>query len=148
MNEQQIVNATDITISTLVDLSKKRALLKKLARKMQIDDTQKLISALQAGLQLAEEDELKRMERDAEKESAAKEIAEKMMAAGITMEEVVALTSGKKNPYKSGPGAKIEPKYRILVDGKTHEWTGRGRTPVVFAEHFETHNLTKDDVAI
>lgn len=145
---KDLVNRSEITASDLVDLSEKRALLKRIARQMPIDSTLKLIGALQAGLKLAEDDELKRMEEVAVKETAAIEIVEKMAEAGLTFDDISTYSSMSNKKIKTRSIAKVEPKYRIEVDGETHEWTGRGRAPRVFADFFEAHNVTKKDVAI
>ncbi|WP_339720045.1 H-NS family nucleoid-associated regulatory protein, partial [Marinomonas primoryensis] len=41
----------------------------------------------------------------------------------------------------------VEPKYRLTVEGETHEWTGRGRTPKVFQAYFDAGN-SRDSVEI
>jgi DNA-binding protein H-NS len=51
---------------------------------------------------------------------------------------------GRKPAAKKKPKGKVAPKYKITVDGKTHQWTGRGRTPVVFREHVENGGSLED----
>ena len=45
----------------------------------------------------------------------------------------------KKSKVKRGipKGTKVAPKYSLKAGGSTHQWTGRGRMPVVFREYVE-----------
>ena len=56
--------------------------------------------------------------------------------------------SAAKNS-KVGPkkGSKVAPKYKIVSEGKTHKWTGRGRMPIVF-KNFVGEGGTLDECLI
>ena len=46
-----------------------------------------------------------------------------------------AVAKTKRGPKK---GRKVAPKYALKVANKTHQWTGRGRMPLVFKNHIES----------
>ena len=47
--------------------------------------------------------------------------------------------AAKKSKVKRGTpkGTKVAPKYSLKAGGSIHQWTGRGRMPVVFREYVE-----------
>ena len=84
----------------------------------------------------------------AEKRRAAniKKVAAMMTEMGLSAADISAVGKpGRKKaaatPAKGKRGArkgtKVAPKYQIAAGGKTHQWTGRGRMPVVFREFVE-----------
>ncbi|MDI3322766.1 H-NS family nucleoid-associated regulatory protein [Pontibacterium granulatum] len=68
-------------------------------------------------------------------------IRQTMKDAGIDLEDLL-------GAIDVAPKKKVQPKYRITDDeGVTHEWSGRGRTPVAFQKFFDKGN-TKEDCLI
>ena len=68
-------------------------------------------------------------------------IRQTMKEAGIDLEDLL-------GAIDVAPKKKVQPKYRITDDeGVTHEWSGRGRTPVAFQKFFDKGN-TKEDCLI
>lgn len=59
-------------------------------------------------------------------ELAKAEVLELMRSKGLSINDF----SGEK--VESDKRSKVEAKYRIVVDGVTHEWTGRGKRPKAF----------------
>ena len=47
---------------------------------------------------------------------------------------------GRKSKKSPLQGHKVAPKYRLTVGKQIHEWTGRGRMPLVFKEFVEKGN--------
>jgi DNA-binding protein H-NS len=43
---------------------------------------------------------------------------------------------------------KVAAKYRVVIDNINHDWSGRGRTPLVFQQYFDQHNVTKESCLI
>jgi DNA-binding protein H-NS len=60
-----------------------------------------------------------------EQEKAKEEVLAMLKEKGLTVEDLVGTVTQDKR-------SKVEPKYRIEVDGEVHEWTGRGKTPKAF----------------
>lgn len=108
------------------------------------EQIEKLISVFSEMRDEALEKQIKEQEELAEKQRIATEISKMADAAGISIEELELLMGKKGNPTK---GAKVAPKYRLEKDGETFDWSGRGRTPKVFAEYIE-QNGSLDDLAI
>ncbi|MBT5556434.1 MAG: H-NS histone family protein [Halieaceae bacterium] len=72
------------------------------------------------------------------KEVAVKKLKSMMNELGISADDITGAVKAKSAKRKStGPkkGNKVAPKYQITVNGVAHQWTGRGRTPVVFKDH-------------
>ena len=46
-----------------------------------------------------------------------------------------AVAKTKRGPKK---GQRVAPKYTLKAGNKTHQWTGRGRMPLVFKNHIES----------
>lgn len=60
-----------------------------------------------------------------EQEKAKEEVLAMLKEKGLTVEDLMGSVTVDKR-------SKVEPKYRIEVDGEVHEWTGRGKTPKAF----------------
>ncbi|WMN59745.1 H-NS histone family protein [Pseudoalteromonas xiamenensis] len=60
-----------------------------------------------------------------EQEKAKEEVLAMLKEKGLTLDDLVGSVAQDKR-------SKVEPKYRIEVDGQVHEWTGRGKTPKAF----------------
>ena len=52
-----------------------------------------------------------------------------------------AVVKQKRGPRK---GKRVAPKYRLKTGKDTHQWTGRGRMPVVFREFIEEGNSLEE----
>ena len=81
------------------------------------------------------------------KEVAVKKLKSMMDELGISAADITGASKPKGNGKRAtGPkkGNKVAPKYQITVDGVTHQWTGRGRTPVVFKSHVENGGSLDD----
>ena len=67
------------------------------------------------------------------------DIKEKMDSAGITLGTLkIAIEKDLTIPVAS--------KYEIEIDGETHRWSGRGRTPAAFARYMEEQGITKEQL--
>lgn len=112
--------------------------LRKQCQDLSITDIEKIIIDLTDILKEKEVTELERVEADREKNAKIDMIRKTMQEAGIGLDDIkdLVVTTTKK---------KVEAKYRITDEnGETHEWSGRGRTPLAFQEYFDKQGVTKD----
>ncbi|WP_394180828.1 H-NS family nucleoid-associated regulatory protein [Marinomonas posidonica] len=124
-------------MSLLIELAGNKAKARAAAKELNVAQLENLIAGLNNALEKAKEEEASKAAEQAEKSARAEEIANLIAKSGLTMEEISLLTTPKAGATK---GKTVEPKYRLTVDGKVHEWTGRGRTPKVFQEYFDAGN--------
>ena len=131
-------------MSLLVELAGNKAKARAAGKELSVAQLENLIAGFTNALEKAKEEEAAREEEQALKSARAEEIANLIAKSGLTMEEIALLTTPKAGATK---GKTVEPKYRLVVAGETHEWTGRGRTPKVFQEYFDAGN-SRDSVEI
>lgn len=125
-------------MTDIVKILTRKNSLRKQCQDLSITDIEKIIIDLTDILKEKEVSELERVEADREKNAKIDMIRKTMQEAGIGFEDIkdLVVTTTKK---------KVEAKYRIIdADGETHEWSGRGRTPLAFQEYFDTQGVTKD----
>lgn len=116
--------------------------LRKQCQELTVTDIEKVIADLTDILEGKREEEVAEQEANRARDEKIAEIRQAMKAAGIGYDDL-------KDIGVSVPRKKVEAKYRIVdEDGMEHEWTGRGRTPVVFQQYFEKHGATKEDCLI
>jgi len=130
-------------MSDFVKVLTRKNSLRKQCQELSLADIEKILADLN---EIIDERKGEEAEKQAELEARmAKidEIRKQMEDAGLSLDDLQALKD-------SGAGKrKVEAKYRIVDDnGETHEWSGRGRTPVAFKEYFEKHGVTKEDTRI
>ena len=118
---------------------KARAALKGLS----IAEIEKLIANLKSVL----ENEVK---KEATREAAAKKakiakIKALMEESGLNADDLKGSRRGRKKAVKTRK--KASPKYRLVVDGAEHLWSGRGRPPRVFKDYMDAGN-SKESCAI
>lgn len=124
----------------LKTLTRKNSLRKQCAE-LSVEEIEKVLADLQ---EIA--DDKRAEEEAAEAARQAREekidvIRQTMKEAGIDLEDLL-------GAIDVAPKKKVQPKYRITDDeGVTHEWSGRGRTPVAFQQFFDKGN-TKEDCLI
>ncbi len=125
-------------MTDIVKILTRKNSLRKQCQDLSITDIEKIIIDLTDILKEKEISELERVEADREKNAKIDMIRKTMQEAGIGFDDIkdlVATTTKKK----------VEAKYRIIdVNGETHEWSGRGRTPLAFQEYFDKQGVTKE----
>jgi DNA-binding protein H-NS len=124
-------------MSLLLELAGNKAKARAAAKELTVAQLENLIAGFNNALEKVKEEEAAREAEQAMKSARAEEIASLIAKSGLTMEEITLLTAPKAGATK---GKTVDPKYRLTVDGQTHEWTGRGRTPKVFQEYFDAGN--------
>ncbi|MBD5771085.1 H-NS histone family protein [Marinomonas colpomeniae] len=127
-------------MSLLLELAGNKAKARAAAKELNVAQLENLIAGFNNALEKAKEEEAAQAEQQALKSARAEEIATLIAKSGLTMEEIALLSTPKAGATK---GKTVEPKYRLTVNGETHEWTGRGRTPKVFQKYFDAGNSRK-----
>lgn len=131
--------------SILEELAKSRVKAKAAAKKLEISALKKLIQSLNIALEAEE----KRIKEKQEKERLSKinKINKLLEESGLKLADLKQASAGggklsksRRTGKKAGKRGPVPPKYRLLVDGVEHLWSGRGRTPLVFAEYFDKGN--------
>lgn len=115
--------------------------LRKQCQELSVDELSKIITDLGDILEEHKELEFARSQAESEKAEKIEAIRKAMLDSGIGFEDLreIVPTVVKK---------KVQAKYRVTVDDITHEWSGRGRTPVVFQQYFDENNATKESCLI
>jgi DNA-binding protein H-NS len=133
----------------LKKLAGSKSAVNRAAKPLDITDLKNLVKNLTATLQAVEKREAARDEK--KKALALKKLRAMMKESGLSPQDVAKLAGAepnakikRKSATKKKSAAKVPPKYQINVDGKVHQWTGRGRTPVVFREHVNNGGSLED----
>jgi DNA-binding protein H-NS len=116
--------------------------LRKQCQSVGVDEIEKVIADLTDILEERRAEEAALLEQNRAKLEAIEAIQQKMREAGIALEELTGITSSAPKSRKE-----VKAKYKITdASGQTHEWTGRGRTPTVFADYMASRGITKDQL--
>jgi len=129
----------------LKSIAKSKAAANRAVKSLDIQQLERALANLTAAAETIKERESLRAQR--KKEVAVKKLKSMMDELGISAADITGASKQKTNVKRvTGPkkGKKVAPKYQITVDGVTHQWTGRGRTPVVFKSHVENGGSLDD----
>ena len=130
-------------IDVIAKVAKSKASANRIAKSLSSSQLKSAISNLQSALGAAEAREA---EKDNKRRAAnIKKLTAMMAKMGLSPSDITSKASRKsgkkrvKQPKsaaksKVGPkkGTKVAAKYTITNEGTTHQWTGRGRMPLVF----------------
>ena len=129
----------------LKSIAKSKAAANRAVKSLDIQQIERALANLSAAAEIIKERESIRAQR--KKEMAVKKLKSMMDELGISAADITESSKPKTNGKRvTGPkkGNKVAPKYQITVDGVTHKWTGRGRTPVVFRSHVKNGGSLDD----
>ena len=129
----------------LKSIAKSKAAANRAVKALDMQQLERALANLTAAAETIKERESLRAQR--KKEVAVKKLKSMMDELGISAADITGASKPKGNGKRAtGPkkGNKVAPKYQITVDGVTHQWTGRGRTPVVFKSHVENGGSLDD----
>ena len=115
--------------------------LRKQCQDLSTEELSKIIADLGDILEEHQAQELARTEAEKIKALKIEQIRQAMLDSGIDYADLKEIIP---NVVKK----KVLAKYRVAGDGNTHEWSGRGRTPVVFQQYFDANNATKESCLI
>ncbi|MBM69347.1 MAG: DNA-binding protein [Haliea sp.] len=111
------------------------------ARRLSQAELEKLIASLNEALRAEKEKTKRKLEKD--RVATIRKVNSLLAESGLKPEDLKkasAGTRGRKSTSKGRKAGTVAPKYRLVIDGKKHEWTGRGRTPKVFQAYFDAGN--------
>lgn len=130
--------------SSLAPLVKSKLKARSAAKGLSVSELEKIIANLQIVLKATQEKEAAK--READKKNKIAKIKALMEESGLSPSDLKATGRGRKRK----PGAKRKkaaPKYRLVVGGVEHLWSGRGRPPKVFKAHMDS-GKSKESCAI
>ena len=140
-----------MTSAELTPLAKSKIKARAAVKGMSLAEVQKLIDNLHAVL--AGEKQKEETRAQTAKKAKIAKIKAMMAESGLAPEDLKASARGKgrkkaaKKKAKAKTKAKVAAKYRLVVDGQEHLWSGRGRPPRVFKDYMDAGN-SKDSCAI
>ena len=132
-------------IISLESIAKSKAAANRAVKTMSVEQVERALHNLSAAAEKIKQQESVRAQR--KKEMAVKKLKSMMDELGISPDDIVGNTkkvAGEKRSAGPRKGNKVAPKYQLTVDGTTHQWTGRGRTPVVVKVHVENGGSLDD----
>jgi DNA-binding protein H-NS len=130
--------------ASLAPLAKSKLKARSAAKGLSIAELEKVIANLTGVLKTEKEKEQSKAET-AKKAKIAK-IKALMDESGLKPDDLKAAARGRKKTRRKAKG-KVPPKYRLVVDGVEHLWSGRGRPPKVFKDYMDAGN-SKESCAI
>ncbi|WP_432696355.1 H-NS histone family protein [Marinobacterium sp. YM272] len=113
--------------------------LRKQTQELGVAEIEKVMSDLTDILEERRAEEAAQAEAEAAKAAAIDAIRKQMLEAGVDLSELA-------DQVDSSPRKSVKAKYVIEVDGEEHYWSGRGRTPVVFADYMKEQGIEKDQL--
>ncbi|PTP20654.1 DNA-binding protein [Vibrio splendidus] len=150
----------------LAELLQNPDLLKEQLANLGDEERQQATALLQSAVQDAEI-EAKKKKEEAHKELVKKELdatVERIELSGVTFAELVNEATAQRlysnkgvtkasRPIRTGErsNAITRPQYRIVIDEEEFIWTGKGRSPKVFAEakehgQLDQYRMTEEEV--
>lgn len=133
--------------ASLAQLAKSKLKARSAAKSLTVAELEKVISNL-AGV-LKQEKEKEAAKATATKKAKIAKIKALMAESGLKPEDLkgAAKGAGRRKKVASRKRSKVAPKYRLVIDGEEHLWTGRGRPPRVFKDYLDAGN-SKESCAI
>ncbi|MFK7830541.1 MAG: H-NS family nucleoid-associated regulatory protein [Congregibacter sp.] len=131
--------------STLTPLVKSKMKVRAAAKGLSAAEIEKLIANLQAVLKSAEEKE--KAKSEASKKAKIAKIKALMEESGLQPADLKVSGRGRKRKGPAMKRKKAAPKYRLVVGGVEHLWSGRGRPPKVFKAYMDS-GKSKETCAI
>ena len=129
----------------LQSIAESKAAANRAVKSLDIQQIERALANLSAAAETIKKRESIRAQR--RKEVAVKKLKSMMDELGISAADITGSSKPKTNGKRTTgakKGKKVAPKYQTTVDGVTHKWTGRGRTPLVFRSHVENGGSLDD----
>ncbi|MFT5722604.1 MAG: DNA-binding protein H-NS [Motiliproteus sp.] len=115
---------------------------RKATQELSMVELQKLLLNVQETVEERAAEEAERFEADKARQQSITDVRQAMAAAGISIDELQGALGGVKAKKEK---VTVAPKYQVqTADGNVVQWTGRGRTPKVFQEHFDNGGSKED----
>ena len=129
-------------MSALEELARSRVKTRAAANKLEISLLKKLIQSLTLALEAQEKRAAETAARD--RQNNIRRIHQLLANSGLSVADLQQPAPPRRRRTtkrrRSSKRGKIPPKYRLIVDGVEHLWSGRGRAPLVFANYFAEGN--------
>ena len=123
--------------SALAPLAKSKVKARSAVKGLSVAELEKLVANLSAILK-SEKQKASQRATAAKKAKIAK-IRAMMAESGLKPSDLSGAGRAKTRKSKARrSGAKVAPKYRLVIKGEEHLWSGRGRPPRVFKEYFDS----------
>lgn len=132
-------------MASLAPLAKSKIKVRAAVKGMSVEQIENLIANLSSVLTSEKEKEAVRA--DAAKKAKIAKIKTLMEESGLKPADLGGAKKTRSRKKATAKKRRIAPKYRLVVDGKEHLWSGRGRAPKVFKEYMEAGN-SKESCAI
>lgn len=127
-------------MSDIIKILTRKNSLRKQCQELSALDIEKIITDLQEILVERQEDEARREAEERQRVEKIEKIRLAMKEAGIDLADLADLVDAPSRKV-------VKAKYVITdAEGQQHEWSGRGRTPVVFQEYMSAHGISKDQL--
>jgi len=131
---------------SLAPLAKSKLKARSAAKGLSVSELEKVVSNLNGVLE--QEKEKESVKAEAAKKAKIAKIKALMEESGLKPDDLKGAKGKKRARRKSASKTgKVPPKYRLVIDGEEHLWTGRGRPPKVFKEYLDAGN-SKESCAI
>ena len=115
--------------------------LRKQCQELSGAEIEKVIADLADILEERKAEEAAKQAEQQAKMAAIDAIRETMRSAGVDLADLMDMV--EPAPKK----AAVKAKYQITdAQGEVHTWSGRGRTPTVFAEYMSSKGISKDQL--
>jgi len=131
--------------ASLAPLAKSKLKARSAAKGLSVAELEKVIANLSNVLKTEKEKEKSRA--DAAKKAKIAKIKALMDESGLKPDDLKTAGRGRRKKKAARKKSKVQPKYRLVVDGDEHLWSGRGRPPRVFKEYMDAGN-SKESCAI
>lgn len=120
-------------MSLISEFAKNKNKLRAAAKSLSVDELESLAGKLAEVIEQRKLEAAAFAEANKERLAQIERLKNEMLELGISAEEILSKSAGKAKRV----GKKVAAKYRVTdAAGAVHEWTGRGRTPKVFADFF------------
>lgn len=114
--------------------------LRKQCQDLSVIDIEKVLMDLNDILEERKEEEARFIAEESKRIEKIEQIRQAMKEAGLDISDLTELS-------EVVPKKTVKAKYFIVDDqGDRHEWSGRGRTPVAFAEYMQAQGISKDQL--
>ena len=141
-----LVNLESIMPVSLQPLAKSKIKARAAAKSLSAAELEKVIANLTSVLK--QEKEKEAAKAVAAKKAKIAKIQALLAESGLKPEDLKGAGRGRgRKKAAAKKKAKVAPKYRLVVDGEEHLWTGRGRPPKAFKAYMDAGN-SKESCAI
>lgn len=115
--------------------------LRKQCQDLSVSEIEKVLADLGDILEERQVEEASRAAEQQAKIAAIEDIRNTMRSAGVDLSDLMGMVES------AAPKVSVKAKYQITDShGEVHSWSGRGRTPTVFAEYMAHKGISKDQL--